>query len=285
MKRYLTKFDYVNSMTIDDLHSIYLGLTKKITDLLLKAKAFGNEDSFDKMDDFLEQNHGVSEISSIKSFIKIGDWKGKDFMNWLLYYGVPFLKEFIVIGNIYFENFKSLCNLTYLLSKKYLYSYDILAAKQELEIFVETYAIYGNSNKIPNFHELSHIIESFEQCGPLYNYSTFNFERLNFELRKCVRSSLKPELQISRRLGSIKLIESEMELNKNNSTIMALKRKMYLEKCCKRPESALLFNNLISQDALFLKQYKKKNFIIETEAYSSKFLKKELLYLLQRKLF
>ena len=100
-----------------------------------------------------------------------------------------------------------------------------MAAKQELEIFVETYAIYCKSNKIPNFHELSHIIESFEQCGPLYNYSTFNFERLNFELRKCVRSSLRPELQISKRLGSIKLIESELERNRNNNTILEFKRK------------------------------------------------------------
>ena len=158
--RYLSKFDYVKSMIIDDLHTIYLGITKKITILLLKNKVFGTETMLDKVDDMLEKNHGICEISSIKSFIKIGDWKGKDFMAWLLYYGVPFLNEYNALSSEYYENFRSLCNLVYLLSKRFVHKIDLLLAKKQLEIFLETYCIYGDDNKIPNFHKMTHIIES-----------------------------------------------------------------------------------------------------------------------------
>ena len=82
--------------------------------------------------------------------------------------------------------------------------YQLKIAHQLKENFTQTYEIYGDENKIPNFYKINHVISQREFSGPLQIYSTFNFERLNYEIKKCVRSSLRTDIQIAKKAWSKK---------------------------------------------------------------------------------
>ena len=238
--------------------------------LQLKRKIFGSNDEFSTVDDSLEANKGIKELSSIKSLIKLGDWKGKDFMSWLLYYGVPFLSEFSKLDEEYLSNFKQLSQLIFILSCRKIRQSDLKMAHHLKENFIATYEIYGDENKIPNFHELSHIISQIKFSGPLQLYSTFNFERLNYEIKKCVRSSLRPDVQIAKRLGAIKAIERDFEHLKSPEYSTSSNGMR-----CTRPNLEDHIRNFIPDGSIFFSKFNKPNFQIETEIYGYKFMKKK----------
>ena len=135
----------------------------------------------------------------MRGFSMLADWKGKHFWQFTLIYGLPILLEFCKLQPI-IENFTRFANLIFLLSQDKIGEIDIRLAEIELNAFKKSYFdIYGISNNVPNMHELVHIIDSVKRSGPLWVNSTFWFEGLNHQLKKFVRSSLRPDLQIMRR--------------------------------------------------------------------------------------
>ena len=91
-----------------------------------------------------------------------------------------------------------------MLSKYTITENTIELAKSEMNLFLKTYIeVFGITNNVPNVHELSHIIESVKNSGPLWCNSTFWFESLNYRLKRMVRSSLRPDLQVVHRFFEI----------------------------------------------------------------------------------
>lgn len=171
-----------------------------MVNIIIQKKLFGDHTTFDLIDEELQQNKGIAEISSIKGFSAIGDWKGKDYLSFLHYYGIPFLSEYCD-KKIYAENFKYLADAIFLCSKESPTDFDLENASKTLVKFDKSFDdLYGRDNRGPNFHELTqHLIFAVKNTGPLWINSTFNFEELNFINRSCVRSSLRPDIQIAKR--------------------------------------------------------------------------------------
>lgn len=182
------------------MHTIFLGTVKKIVTLLDENQIWENYEVYDLIDEELMRNKGIAELSSIKGFSALADWKGKQFMMFLFYYGVPFLREYST-DQRYTQNLIKLSNAIYLCSRRKVDEWDLEVAKRELEVFKSTFIeLYGRECMGPNFHELTeHLLSAVKRTGPLWMNSTFNFEELNFLNRKCVRSSLRPDIQISKR--------------------------------------------------------------------------------------
>lgn len=198
--RHLSHYNMVDSMVVDDLHTVYLGVAKKIVNFFDEKHAFGDYKKYDLIDEELMQNKGIAEQSQIKGFSAICDWKGKDYLAFILYYGVPFLVEYSV-DQKYTELLIKLNNAIFMCSKVYITNYDLDCVKREIEQFKNLFVeLFGNSNMSPNFHEMTeHMIMAIKKTGPLWINSTFHFEKLNFINRNCVRSSLRPDIQITSR--------------------------------------------------------------------------------------
>lgn len=190
----------VKSQVVDDLHSAYLGLVKKMVIAMEEKKIFGDHSVYDLIDEELQKNKGISEISAIKGFASLADWKGKDFLSFLFFYGIPFLREYAVDQN-YTQNLIHLSNAMFFCSREKVTEFDLDCAQRELDLFKSTYpSLYGETKMSPNYHEITeHMIWAIRNTGPLWINSTFNFEELNFLLRNCVRSSLRPDIQIYKR--------------------------------------------------------------------------------------
>ena len=76
--RYLIYYDLINSNIIDDLHTIYSGVVKKLLKLYFEKKIFS--ENTDNIDNEIISNGSISEISNMKGFCMLSDWKAKDFM-------------------------------------------------------------------------------------------------------------------------------------------------------------------------------------------------------------
>ena len=274
--RYLKNFDYVNSILTDDLHTVYLGVTKKIISHLIEKKLFGEDTQFDLIDEELMRNHGIDEISSIKGLSQVADWKGKNFMSMLLFHGIPFLKEYLT-DQRFTDNFIALNNSIFTLSKTIISEEDLAYARNQLEIFIEGFTeLYGDACKTPNFHELHHIIESVEASGPLYLNSTFHFEKLNFEIRKCIRSSLRPDKQVYSRLAALRKVEREFDalqhpMLKEYCESVGIRTKRNSVKYDKKSAIPREIENEVSENVKFISKATIRGIAIETSEYSAKF--------------
>ena len=136
----------------------------------------------DLLDEELSTNRGIGELSPMPGFASIADWKGKHYMQWLLYHGLPFLCEYA--PREYSKNFKYLNNAIFLLSKTQYQQNNVDLGNEYILTFLDTYKeLYGVENVGSNVHDLLHLSKSVELSGQLYVNSTFHFERLNFLIR------------------------------------------------------------------------------------------------------
>ena len=70
-------------------------------------------------------------------------------------------------------------------------------AENALKEYVKNFAnLYGLKNLTCNIHSLLHLADNVRKFGPLFITTCFGFENLNGILKKLVKSSNKPELQI-----------------------------------------------------------------------------------------
>ena len=185
-KRYFPKYDLVNSNIIDNLHTIYLGVVKKIIEKAVEKKIFGSEANLSIIDDKMTQNFGTKEIERCGSIFMTANWKGKDFQKFLFFYGVPLCYTYSKNHKI-INIFKLLSEAIFILSGRMIND-DLLAlADKKINdcLFLCT-EIFGEYIITPNFHELCHLCFIIKKSGPLWLHSTFNFESLNNALRNCV---------------------------------------------------------------------------------------------------
>ena len=63
----------VESQVVDDLHTIYLGVVKRMVHYIVDKMVLGKYEKFDLIDEELNRKKGITEISAIKSFSMISD--------------------------------------------------------------------------------------------------------------------------------------------------------------------------------------------------------------------
>lgn len=101
----------------------------------------------------------------------------------------------------YFEHIKLLVLGITLLSKAGVVEEDIELAEKAIKKFVKDFQnLYGLEFLTIIIHSLLHLPDVVLQTGPLHVMSCFTYEHINGELKKLVRSSNSPQLQIFDRL-------------------------------------------------------------------------------------
>lgn len=193
----------INSFSLDYLHMVCIGVTKKIITLWLKGPLHCRLNStkckFLNVNllaqklfitcDFQRKPRGVDEVFR---------WKATEFRTFLLYLGPVVLKN--IIDKKLYSHFLYL-NISMLILLKENSSSSLLNFSNELlKYFVKQFAsIYGIEWISQNIHGLQHITDDYLLFGSLDNCSTFPFENHMKVLKKYIRKSNQPLQQAIKR--------------------------------------------------------------------------------------
>jgi len=208
----IPNIDIVKIFALDYMHIICLGIVKKlivfwiykgplnvrlssrqantITELLLKLKPCITCDFSRK----------PREVESIHR------WKATEMRQFLLYTGQFVLKN--ILTDECYMNFLSLSIAMIILLSPDKNNFKKFA-KDLLEYFVESFQlIYGKHYVSYNIHSILHLVDDYEQFGPLDNCSAFCFENYMKNLKSMVRKHEKPLEQVVKRYNEICLNKS-----------------------------------------------------------------------------
>lgn len=180
--------DLVASIPVDYMHAVLEGATKWLTNAWFKSENHRQPyylgrclSQIDKL--FLEQRP-PQEFSrpprSIKKHLKF--WKASEFRNWLLYYSLPILLNYL--PPLYWHHYALLVCAIHILLKDHITYASLDAAEQMLTDFhLLLPELYGEDSCTPNAHLLTHLTKYVRLWGPLWTHSAFGFENKNGQLK------------------------------------------------------------------------------------------------------
>lgn len=187
------------------LHVVCEGILKRILDFMRLKPNLPH--SFVKAaagigwkyyDDLQKTSKKVSEMDKLPPTLSSKkDWKGVDYLNFLLYQLPLLVSDENVIGNsMYYEMLVHLANSVYLLHHGFLDDELMLALQESVRRFAETYvAVLGESNCTWKFHVFQHFPMLVKIHGPAFLWDTFNGERILGMLKYDVKSTRLQILQ------------------------------------------------------------------------------------------
>lgn len=248
--------DMVNDMLLDPLHAAYLGVMKRLLKIWFAdnfhyfphfMRALVSEKML-KLNEFLPFEFH-REIRKIEEFTH---FKGTEFRNFILRYGVFVLKDSIPQKE--YQHFLLLHVAITILGERDLMIKRNNIAQQLLRRFVEGVCdLYGERNVVSNFHYILHLPEQAIYTGKtLDEYSTFEFENYMSPIKEYVQGNKHPLQQIHRRV--------QETFNANNLESVKLENHCVWRRNSKNPNQF---------DQVFYKGYKidlsKKNRYILSE--------------------
>jgi len=203
----LPGFNFVNSFSLDYMHLVLIGVTRKLVLLWLhKGPLHVRLPS-------RSVNKLTASLLALKKYIPsdfsrkpreiqdIGRWKATELRLFLLYIG-PVVLEGIINKDCY-NHFMILHVAMIILLSPNRQSY-LEYAEQLLDYFVERFEnIYGRQHVSHNIHGLLHLCDDYQYFGPLDNCSAFVFENYMKYLKSKVRKNEKPLEQLINRYSEI----------------------------------------------------------------------------------
>ena len=198
---YLDNFDPIYSCVIDYMHGICLGVCKQLLTLWFDKKNKSESFSFfvkcNDVNSFLSRIKPTLYVTRIpKALNELSHWKSSEFRNFILYWGIPILKN--VLTQEYFVHFCLLARSFFILSKEGTSKEELLVVESALLLFVENYQVlYGERFMTLNVHQLVHLTDCVRHTGPLYVNNCFIFEDLNGFIVKHIHGTQGVDTQIT----------------------------------------------------------------------------------------
>lgn len=212
----LPMFDIINDFSLDYMHMLCLGVTKKLLFLWMNGPLNVRLPSWKirELSDLaihLKSDFPCDFSRKPRKFEDVARFKATEFRTILIYYGFIILKD--IISDDCYKNFKALSiAMTILLSPHHVSLKQY--ARDLLEYFVKSFEqIYGQMYMAPNIHGLLHVVDDYDRFGPLDNCSTFTFENYMKVLKSMIRKPHKPLEQIIIRYNEVE--KSTINLKKN----------------------------------------------------------------------
>jgi len=215
-------FDPVNSVFLDSMHLLYLGIMKWILQQLLGAKMRVNRKCK------LSQNKIKHFNSILKKFTRhiskefqrkkldldsFAHWKATQFRFFLNYCGALVLRK--ILNKKMYHNFLLLVVACRILNDPELCVEKIIYARDLLRKFVELLpSFYGPDSQIMNSHNLIHIADDVKYNNmPLSAFSAFPFENFLGKIKRMIGGRNKPLAQLVRRVSEQKACPKMMMNN------------------------------------------------------------------------
>ncbi|KAG1662618.1 hypothetical protein GQR58_020874 [Nymphon striatum] len=201
--------DMIRQFPIDPMHCVDLGVTKKLM-LLWKEGPRSTRLSAGHL------NAISAYLCSIKPFMppafnrkprgleEIKMWKATEFRTFLMYTGPVVLKN--ILSSQMYKHFMCLSVAVCILYNAKLVSKHRLYAHELLTHFVEkSRDIYSDKFLTYNVHCLCHLADVAKEYQSLENCTAYPFENYNSTIKRSVRGTGNPVVQVSRRLVEMAL--------------------------------------------------------------------------------
>lgn len=205
--------DMVNQVPLDYLHTVLLGVVKKLIrmwisgDLLYRLPSSAINQISERL--LVVASSQPDEFQrKVRSLADFGYFKGSELRTFLLYAGPVALKN--IISNEKYCHFLILHSaITILCDKlKCVSDSNLHLAKQLLTSFIINMGeIYGEEHLIYNVHSLLHLVDDVRRFGCLDDYSAFTFESYNFQVKRLLHKNCQPLPEISNRITEMNSAE------------------------------------------------------------------------------
>ena len=196
--------DMINNFPIDYMHQTCLGVMKRLMITWIKGKRQNRFSIHQKdliSDRLIKLQKHIPSLFARKprSLDDIDYWKASEFRQFLLYTGRIVLKG--IMKDELYSHFIILCVAIRILASERLNSSLNQTAKQQLNMFLaRSTNLYGTEFMVYNVHCLSHLSSDASEFSCLDNCSAFPFENYLQYLKKKIRSSRRPLIQIVKRI-------------------------------------------------------------------------------------
>jgi len=176
-------FDIYTSYSIDTMHSVFLGVVSRITNLWFtnsQTKEYGQKENIGKIEECIQnlQSQAPSEMGSrtIRSISQRNNWTAHEWKCWLFYWSPIIMYNFL--PQSYYNNWTQLIESIKILCQYKITENDYQTASHKITLFVYKYEQqYGYDKTVMNVHLLTHLPDCVKKFGPIWVYWNFPFER------------------------------------------------------------------------------------------------------------
>lgn len=192
---------HITGTAVDLMHNMYEGHLDHLFKLLFSSKFSNREFSLTKkvrkINKYMANLTPPNFIDRLPLSIDLRSyWKAHDRKDWLHYYSLPILQEFM--EEKYFECYKLLVYGISKLNSDSISDEDLDQATKALKKYVKTFeALYGRDQMRINVHSIQHLAMIVKKFGPLWVTSCFPLESFYGRLMKWIHGSKDPQLQLT----------------------------------------------------------------------------------------
>ncbi|XP_034243490.1 uncharacterized protein LOC117646559 [Thrips palmi] len=180
---YMTCSDFIESVAVDSMHCVFMGVCKQLLNLWFNPK-FASK-PFSLVERTAEVNIALQSLK-LPHFVqrlpedvtKLGYWKASLCRNFLLYFALPIMNG--IMKADYYNNLSLLVEGLSLLDKQSIFPANTVTADNDLKSFCSGFEnLYGVRNMSMNIHLLRHLAKSVEDTGNLFVTSCYRLEDFN----------------------------------------------------------------------------------------------------------
>lgn len=198
------EIDMVSQFTLDPLHTIYLGVVRKVLGFMLKGDLRSRLQTreTEKMSSRLQQVAKLqpTEFQRVcRPMNELSNFKGTEFRSLILYI-LPVVAKGILPPATY-DHLLLLHVACLILVDRSLCVTHADLAQQILEEYVGEFGeIYGREHVIYNVHSLLHVVDDVKRFGTLDEYSAFPFESYMYRIKRMLYVSKNALAQVCNRI-------------------------------------------------------------------------------------
>lgn len=221
----LPSFNVIDCFAIDYMHSVLLGIVRRLLKLWFdpqkQRKEYNLRKHVEKVNEKILKIKLPSEIQRKPRIItERNTWKANEFRCWLLFYSIGILNN--ILPQKYLDHYIHLIKCIEIYLKPTINKNDLQIARNQMKIFLQKFEeLYGLQNMVYNLHTLQHLADCVDHLGPLWAYSNFPFENNNGKLARYVNSpksvlnQIWTKYSLSRKLQVMRLEEPALQFEKN----------------------------------------------------------------------
>ena len=211
----LSHYNMVKSFVPDFLHCGLFGVARQFCRYWFGSGKFGFtiRKSRNEIDELLNKQIVNSAAQKLPRTVQERrHWKAMEFLNWLIYYSVPMICQFL--EKKYVDHWLLLVEGMYILLQNEITFDELNHSKRLIESFQRgAQRLYGVTSMTSNVHQLTHLVESVFNWGPLPAHNGFPFENANGLLLNTIHGAKGVKEQISRAIGfrkCLRYLESDL---------------------------------------------------------------------------
>ncbi|XP_065680417.1 uncharacterized protein LOC124806166 isoform X1 [Hydra vulgaris] len=219
----------ISIFPLDYMHLICLGVVRRILQTLKKGNRkvkLSNNNILQVSENLFDLRKCIPSefVRRPRSLLDLDRWKATEFRQFLLYTGPIVLKR--ILNSELYKHFLTLSvGASILLTPSNDKRNNMLNyAKDLLRHFVEnSQKLYGNDFVVYNIHHLLHIGDDVEFFGlPLDEISAFPFENYLQTLKRYVRGSSNPAVQVAKRIQEYENAHKYSEITNATTPVFKL---------------------------------------------------------------